>query len=95
MSNPVMIHKLPERFAFDEDTSLKVFLRENFGKPVAVCAHNMRRVDSLLLQYLIAAANAWQAAGQEFFLTDVSSEVGDALTMLGIHNHILCWKVAA
>ena len=95
MLSPHKIHVIPERFTFDEDTSLKVFLRNSVTESVEISGRNLRRIDSLLLQYLIAAAQSWRNAGLGFCLTDVPKEVGDALTLLGVDEPILCWKVAA
>ncbi len=95
MLNPHKIHVIPERFTFDEDTSLKVFLSNSVGDPVEISMRNLRRIDSLLLQYLIAASRRWRNAGLAFCLTEVPRDVGDALTLLGVDDQILCWKVAA
>jgi anti-anti-sigma regulatory factor len=88
-------HTISDKFSFDEDTALKVFLRENIDLPVEICAQNLRKVDSLLLQYLIAASQKWRGKGLSFSLTNLSPEVGNALNLLGIHDEILSWKVAA
>ena len=88
-------HTIADKFSFDEDTALKVFLRENTDLPVEICAQNLRKVDSLLLQYLIAASLKWRSKGLDFSLTNLSPEVGTTLNLLGIHTEILSWKVAA
>jgi len=88
-------HTISDKFSFDEDTALKVFLRENIDLPVEICAQNLRKVDSLLLQYLIAASQKWRGKGLSFSLTNLSPEVGNALNLLGIHDEILSWEVAA
>lgn len=88
-------HTISDKFSFDEDTALKVFLRENINLPVEICAQNLRKVDSLLLQYLIAASQKWRGKGLSFSLTNLSPEVGNTLNLLGIHDEILSWKVAA
>lgn len=88
-------YSIPKKFAFDEDTSLKVFLRANQDAHVQIIASNLRKVDSLLLQYLIAAARAWAERQLTLELIHVPSDVGDCLTQLGIHQNSLCWKVAA
>ena len=86
---------IPERFAFDEDTSLKVFLRENQGAPVEISAANLRKIDSLLLQYLIAASRAWAARGLTFEIIQVPNDLNETFLQLGIPQTSLCWKVAA
>ena len=88
-------HTIADKFAFDEDTTLKVFLRENTDLSVEICAQNLRKVDSLLLQYLIAASQKWRSKGLSFSLTNLSPQVGNSLNLLGIHEDILSWKVAA
>lgn len=88
-------YTIPEKFAFDEDTSLKVFLRENQSESVQIVTANLRKIDSLLLQYLIAATRSWSARGLSFELTHVPSDIGDAMTQLGLDQNSLCWKVAA
>jgi len=95
MQNETQIYIFPEKFAFDEDTSLKVFLREHKGSSVEINAQNLRKIDSLLLQYLIAAARVWLANGQSFALTHVPGAMGNDLTLLGIDTQTLSWKVAA
>ncbi len=88
-------HTIADKFSFDEDTALKVFLRENTASPVEICAQNLRKVDSLLFQYLIAASQKWRSQGLSFTVTNLSPEVGRALNLMGIHTDILSWKVAA
>lgn len=88
-------HTIADKFSFDEDTALKVFLRENSDYSVEICAQNLRKVDSLLLQYLIAASRKWRGKGLNLFLTNLSPEVGNTLNLLGIRDEILSWKVAA
>jgi anti-anti-sigma regulatory factor len=95
MQSTTLVYTLPERFAFDEDTSLKVFLREHKTSPVEINAMNLRKVDSLLLQYLIAAARVWQSNGLGFEITHLPQSLGDDLNLLGIDTHTLSWKVAA
>lgn len=89
-----IIFHLAEKYSFDEDTALKVFLRENAAVNIEISAQNLRRIDSLLVQYLIAAARAWAAKGLKFELTNLQSELGQALDRLGVHTGILGWKVA-
>jgi anti-anti-sigma regulatory factor len=95
MPKDTMIHTIPEKFSFDEDISLKVFLRENGESPVEIAAQNLRKADGLLLQYLIAASRVWQNKGLKFELTHVSKELGEAFMLLGIDEKALSWKVAA
>jgi anti-anti-sigma regulatory factor len=89
------LYTIPERFAFDEDTSLKVFLGANQAAHIEINAANLRKMDSLLMQYLIAANRAWAQRALTFEITNVPSDIADSMTQLGIHEQSLCWKVAA
>lgn len=95
MSNTTQIYTLPDKFAFDEDTSLKVFLREHTTDAIEINGQNLRRIDSLLLQYLIAAARCWRNNGLSFELSHLPAALGDDLNLLGIDSQTLSWKVAA
>jgi anti-anti-sigma regulatory factor len=95
MQSTMQVYTLPEKFAFDEDTSLKVFLREHKTSPVEINAQNLRKIDSLLLQYLAAASRVWRSNGLGFEISHLPKPLGDDLNLLGIDSHILSWKVAA
>jgi len=89
------VYIFPDKFAFDEDISLKVFLRENTDSSIDLNAQNLRKIDSLLVQYLIAAAKAWQAKNLNLHLSQVPPALGDDLVRLGVEPQTLNWKVAA
>lgn len=91
----VVIFVIPEKFAFDEDTSLKVFLCDNHSANVQINVGNLRKIDSLLLQYLIAANRAWTKRNLTMEITHVPSDIGDTMTQLGVDQNSLCWKVTA
>lgn len=95
MPNDTKIHVIPDKFTFDEDTSLKVFLRENTDSSIEIVARNLRRADSLLMQFLIAASRKWQGAGLTFSVTQVPADVASALNLLGIGKDELNWQVEA
>ncbi len=86
---------IPDRFSFDEDIALKVFLRDSVGCHVEISAQNLRKIDTLLAQYLIAAAKHWKESGFDFELLQVPPDVCEAMLLLGIDEKTLTWKVAA
>jgi anti-anti-sigma regulatory factor len=88
------IFKLPERYSFDEDTTLKVFLHENMGANVEIASQNLRRIDSLFIQYLIAAARKWEESGLTFELTELRAELVKSLELLGVQTDALKWSAA-
>ncbi len=95
MPNETKIYVIPERFTFDEDTSLKVFLRESTDCSIEIVAQNLRKTDSLLMQFLIAAARKWRGAGLDFGVSQVPAEIAAAMQLLGVGQEELKWQVAA
>ena len=94
MSDAPSIFHLPERYSFDEDTSLRVFLQENSDQNVMISAQNLRRIDSLLVQYIIAAARRWGGRGLAFQVTQLRAELAQSLTILGVTPDLLAWSAA-
>lgn len=88
------IFSLPERYSFDEDTSLKVFLHDNRDANVEILGQNLRRIDSLLVQYFIAAARSWAAKGLTFEVSGLRADLAQSLELLGVRKDILCWRIA-
>lgn len=88
------IFTLPDRYSFDEDTTLKVFLLENADANVVIASQNLRRIDSLFVQYLIAAARKWRDSGLSFELTALRAELVKSLELLGVHTNVLKWSAA-
>lgn len=85
---------LPERYSFDEDTTLRVFLTENAETNIEIAAPNLRRIDTLFIQYLIAAAQSWAAKGLNIEVTGLRPELTQSMEMLGVRPEILTWSAA-
>ena len=85
---------LPDRYSFDEDTTLRVFLAENLEAHVEIAAPTLRRIDSLFIQYLIAAAQSWAAKGLRFEVTGLRAEIAQSMELLGVRPEILTWSAA-
>lgn len=85
---------LPERYSFDEDTTLRVFLHENVNAHVEITSQNLRRVDSLFIQYLIAAARKWEDSNLTFEITHLRAELSKSLELLGVQTNVLKWSAA-
>jgi|LauGreSuBDMM15SN_2_FD.fasta_scaffold155128_2 anti-anti-sigma regulatory factor len=85
---------LPDRYSFDEDTTLRVFLTENAEANIEIAAPNLRRIDSLFIQYLIAAAQSWAAKGLQLEVTGLRTELAQSMELLGVRPEILTWSAA-
>lgn len=94
MSDAPRIFNLPERYSFDEDTTLRVFLQENSDQNVMISAQNLRRIDSLLVQYLIAAARRWMGRGLSFQVVYLRGELAQSIALLGVTPDLLQWSAA-
>jgi anti-anti-sigma regulatory factor len=94
MSDAPSIFNLPDRYSFDEDTTLRVFLQENSDRKVMISAQNLRRIDSLLVQYLIAAARRWMGRGLSFQVIHLRAELARSLALLGVTPDLLAWSAA-
>lgn len=88
------IFHLPERYSFDEDTTFRVFLADNLESNIEISAPNLRRIDSLFIQYLIAAAQSWTGKGLTFEVTGLRSELTQSMELLGVRPEILTWSAA-
>lgn len=87
-------YHLPERYTFDEDTSLRVFLGDNLESNIEISAPSLRRIDSLFIQYLIAAAQSWARKGLRFEVTGLRPELAQSMELLGVRPEILTWSAA-
>lgn len=85
---------LPDRYSFDEDTTLRVFLTENAEANIEIAAPNLRRIDSLFIQYLIAAAQSWAAKGLQLEVTGLRTELAQSMELLGVRPEIFTWSAA-
>jgi len=86
---------LPERVDLTADCGLEAFLRAHQGSPVRLQAAGLRRLDGLLVQYLLAVAQDWAARGLGFVVTDVRVEQAAILRLVGVGPDHLPWKAAA
>ena len=86
---------LPEGFKPAEDGSLQAFLGANGGSAVRINAGNLRRLDTVLIELFLCAAQAWRDAGQPFAVTHLTTAQEDILLSLGLTPDHLTWRVAA
>lgn len=86
---------LTENFRPADDGRLKLFLLENAGCAVRIGAGNLRRLDAMLLELLLAAARVWRMRGQKFEVTEVSLPIEDAFLRMGALPELLVRRVAA
>jgi anti-anti-sigma regulatory factor len=86
---------LPERLSVTEENALLPFLRANPEAPVDVSTARLRRIDTPLVQVLLAAAADRRARGVPFRLTGVSPDQAAQLSALGVTDALLNIQVAA
>jgi len=86
---------LPERVDLVADSGLQGFLLAHHAEPVRVSAARLKRVDSLLVQYLMAVARDWATRGVGFAVTDVAAPQADILKLIGVTPDLLPWAEAA
>ena len=92
MSNDWKVYHLPARASPADLHALRDFLRSCSDEPITVSALRLRRLDTLTLQLLIAAAKSWTARGLRFEVTDISAEIGKVMGLLGVQPKMLIWK---
>jgi anti-anti-sigma regulatory factor len=85
---------LPERLSVVEENAFLPFLRANPHAALTVSAARLRRMDTALVQTLLAAAADWRARGVPFTLTGLSPDRADQLRALGVTDDMLCFQVA-
>lgn len=76
--------ELPERLSVTGENGLLPFLRQNPDAPLAISALRLRRLDTPLVQLLVAAAADHRARGVAFRLTRLSSDQAGQLAALGV-----------
>ena len=94
MPNKCRLYHVPDQYSFDDDTTLRAFLADNLTTNVEISASNLRRIDSLFVQYMIAAAQSWAARGLTFEVTGLQTDVAQAMKLLGVRPEILVWRAA-
>lgn len=75
---------LQENSVNAEDGKVHDFLMENKDFSVRIDAGNLRRIDTMLVELLLTAANEWRKCGLGFKMTRVSQDNEDVLVRLGI-----------
>lgn len=78
------LYVLPPRWSLAAQAALHDVLQSNATRPVRLSAANLKRVDCLMLQYLLSAARAWAARGLDFALVDIPAPVGEVFDLLGV-----------
>jgi anti-anti-sigma regulatory factor len=81
--------ELAERVSVTGDNALVPFLRQNPDVPVRLSARRLRRLDTPLVQVLLAAAADRRRRGVGFALCDVSPAQVDLLASLGVTEAVL------
>lgn len=76
--------ELPERISVARDPEFLAFLAQHASAPVDVSAVRLQRLDTPLLQCLLAAAADWRARGLALRLTGVSADLASVLHLLGV-----------
>lgn len=71
-----------------EDTSFMAFLNEHKTRSIEISVP-LRRIETLLLQALLCAAKAWDARGLSFVVADISAQVDQDLTEIGVMPKML------
>lgn len=85
---------LPDRVDLGTDSGLHAFLVAHAEAPVRLSAVGLRRLDTRLIEYLIAVARDWAARGQAFALGDLAPAQAKALVRIGVTPDILPWQEA-
>ena len=85
---------LPDRISVVDENSLLPFLRDNPDAPLRISAARLRRLDTPLVQVLLAAAADRRARGIEFSLTGLTRDQAVQLSALGVTNAMLSFQVA-
>ncbi|MCB6176784.1 STAS domain-containing protein [Rhodobacter sp. Har01] len=85
---------LPERVSVAGDNALVPFLRQHPDAPLRIHANRLRRLDTPLVQTLLAAAADRRRRGIDFVLTGLSSAQADQLAALGVTTAVLPMELA-
>ena len=80
---------LPDRAEPTAGSGLHAFLLASQTSPVRLSAATLRRIDTRLVQYLIAVGRDWANRGLPFTLSDVSPPLAAILTQIGATQSLL------
>jgi len=86
---------VPEKAALDQASGLSEFLRANHAGPIRLDLRAVDRVDTLLVQYLVAAARDWTARGLAFEVTGVGDRLAAGWARIGLGPDHLAWQGGA
>lgn len=87
-----LVFTLPDRISVTEANALLPFLREHTEVPVEISAVRLSRLDTLLVQTLLAAAADRQARGIGFCLTDLAPDLAAGLAGFGVTQEQLSYQ---
>ncbi len=82
-------HALPPRWSPEARQMLDAFLMERQDQSVCLSARDVRKLDCLMVQYVVAAARAWTARGKKLAITDRDPDFDAALTLIGVTPDML------
>jgi anti-anti-sigma regulatory factor len=80
---------LPDCLDASAAAELKEMLQARRGSTLVIDASQVRRVGVQSLQILVASARTWQSDGQSYRVTNSSSELLDAITLIGLPHEEL------
>jgi len=80
---------LPDCLDASAAFELKETLQARRGSALVIDASQVRRVGVQSLQILVASARTWQSDGQSYRVTNSSSELLDAITLIGLPHEEL------
>ena len=80
---------LPDCLDASAAFELKEMLQARRGSTLVIDASQVRRVGAQSLQILVASARTWEADGQSYRVTNSSSELLDAITLIGLPHEEL------
>lgn len=86
--------ELSERLSVTGENALIPFLRQHADMAVTLSCTRLRRLDTRLVQVLVAAAADHRARGSAFRLTGLSAEHSARLALLGVTPAILDCEAA-
>lgn len=87
-------YALPDRLETVAGSDLHAFLVAHQTDRVRISAAALRRMDTRLVQYLIAVARDWANRKTDFVLCDVPPKQAQILTLIGVTQSLLPWQEA-